>query len=125
MEVTIPFLTDSFKTFNQTYFNNTVIEIDDFKNTAEQDFNSWKNIEQTKFEEWLKTLTEDLTVETNLVTYESNYTSLVDGETVIPINIGLYDKEHDNYSTPTCFIVNTNKTEIYDVEIELYDDYLE
>ena len=37
----------------------------------------------------------------------------------------LYDKENDNYLIPTCFIVNTNKTEEYDIEIELYDDYLE
>ena len=44
---------------------------------------------------------------------------------IIGKNSWLYDKEHNDYLTPTCFIVNTNKTEEYDVEIELYDDYLE
>ena len=44
---------------------------------------------------------------------------------IIGKNSWLYDKEHNDYLTPTCFIVNTNKTEEYDVEIELYDGYLE
>ena len=44
---------------------------------------------------------------------------------IIGENSWLYDKEYDNYLTPNCFIVNTNKTEEYDVEIELYDGYLE
>ena len=44
---------------------------------------------------------------------------------VVGKNSWLYDKKHDNYLTPTCFIVNTNKTEEYDAEIELYDNYIE
>ena len=44
---------------------------------------------------------------------------------IVDKGILLYDKENDNYLIPTCFIVNTNKTEEYDIEIELYDDYLE
>lgn len=37
----------------------------------------------------------------------------------------IYDKKHDIYSTPNQFIINTNKTKEYDIEIELYDNYIE
>ena len=73
------------------------------------DFNKNVIIEVNSIDEAIKRIQEDK----NLVL------------SVIGKNSWLYDKEHDNYLTPNCFIVNTNKTEEYDVEIELYDSYTE
>lgn len=51
--------------------------------------------ETQAFNEWLATLTEELTVATSVVKYESQYTTLVDGETTIPINIASYNEDKD------------------------------
>ena len=59
------------------------------------DFDTWKETEQSEFETWLQELTEQLTVNTNIVNYESHYTSTTDGETVIPINITNYNPTKD------------------------------
>ena len=77
--------------------------------TSNWDFNKNVIIEVNSIDEAIKRIQEDK----NLILSVVDKTSW------------LYDKEHDNYLNPTCFIVNTNKTEEYDVEIELYDDYLE
>lgn len=66
-----------------------------YYNTSTTDFNTWKDTEQAEFETWLQELTEQLTVNTNIVNYESHYTSTVDGETVIPINITNYNPIKD------------------------------
>lgn len=66
-----------------------------YYNTSTTDFDTWKNTEKAEFEAWLQDLTEQLTVNTNIVNYESHYTSKVDGETVIPINIANYNKNKD------------------------------
>lgn len=58
-------------------------------------FDTWKETEQAEFETWLQELTEQLTVNTNIVNYESHYTSTTDGETVIPINITNYNPTKD------------------------------
>ena len=66
-----------------------------YYNDSTTDFDTWKETEQTEFETWLQELTEQLTVNTNIVNYESHYTSSVDGETVIPINITNYNPAKD------------------------------
>ena len=76
---------------------------------SDWDFNKNIIIEANSIDEAIKRIQEDKNLVLSVVNKDS----------------WLYDKEHDNYLTPTCFIVNTNKTEEYDVEIELYDDYLE
>ena len=64
-------------------------------NSSTSDFDSWKETEQTEFETWLQALTEQLTVNTNIVNYESHYTSTADGQKVIPINITNYNPAKD------------------------------
>lgn len=59
------------------------------------DFEEWQEQEQTAFEAFMESLTQDLTVNTNLIKYESHYTTSTDGETVIPINISTYNKAKD------------------------------
>lgn len=65
-------------------------------------YNQWQaaykhfyDTETVAFETWLATLTEQLTVATSVVKYESTYTTEVDGETVIPINIASFNKSKD------------------------------
>lgn len=66
-----------------------------YYNTSTVDFEAWQAQEQAEFEAWLQDLTEQLTVNTNIVNYESHYTSTTDGETVIPINIENYNPAKD------------------------------
>ena len=77
--------------------------------TSNWDFDKTVIIEVNSIDEAIKRIQEDK----NLVLY------------VIGDNSWLYDKKHNNYLTPNCFIININKTEEYDVEIELYDYYIE
>jgi hypothetical protein len=58
-------------------------------------YQRYYNEETQAFNEWLATLTSELTVATSVVKYESQYTTLVDGETTIPINIASYDEDKD------------------------------
>ena len=51
--------------------------------------------ETVAFETWLATLTEQLTVATSVVKYESTYTTTTNGETEIPINIASFNKSKD------------------------------
>lgn len=51
--------------------------------------------ETVAFQTWLATLTEELTVATSVVKYESTYTTTTDGETEIPINIASFNKSKD------------------------------
>lgn len=64
-------------------------------NTATSDFDTWYANEKIEFETWLQELTDQLTVNTNIINYESHYTSTTDGETVIPINITNYNPDKD------------------------------
>lgn len=51
--------------------------------------------ETEAFNAFMESLTQELTVNTNVVKYESHYTSSVNGETEIPINITSYNKSKD------------------------------
>ena len=44
---------------------------------------------------------------------------------VIGDNSWLFDKRNRTLLVPNQFIININKTEEYDVAIELYDNYIE
>lgn len=65
-------------------------------------YNQWQaayqhfyDTETVAFQTWLATLTEELTVATSVVKYESHYETEVDGETTIPINIASFNKDKD------------------------------
>lgn len=66
-----------------------------YYNESTADFSRWSAEEKEAFEEFMRTLTEELTVSTSLVTYESHYTTPTDVSTIIPINIAAFDKEKD------------------------------
>lgn len=51
--------------------------------------------ETEAFNAFMENLTGQLTVNTNLVKYESHYLTTKDGETIIPINIATYNKNKD------------------------------
>lgn len=58
-------------------------------------YQGYYNDQTEAFNAFMKSLTEQLTVNTNLLMYTSSYTSVADGETVIPINIPTYNKDKD------------------------------
>lgn len=58
-------------------------------------YDAYYNQETERFNEFMSQLTEQLTVQTNIIKLESHYVSSNDGETVIPINITDYDKSQD------------------------------
>lgn len=58
-------------------------------------YDAYYNQETERFNEFMRELTEQLTVNTNIITYESHYITSVNGETSIPINIANYDKTKD------------------------------
>ncbi|MCQ2270963.1 MAG: hypothetical protein MJZ52_07045 [Bacteroidales bacterium] len=65
-------------------------------------YDQWRDAYQRYYDEeteafnaWLATLTEELTVATSVIKYESQYTTQTDGETVIPINIASFNKDKD------------------------------
>lgn len=65
-----------------------------YYNESTADFNEYTAIQRQAWEDFLENLTEDLSVATNIIMYESHYTSA--GEvTEIPINIPSYDKTTD------------------------------
>ena len=76
--------------------------------TSNWDFNKTTIIEVNSIDEAIKRIQEDR----NLVSY------------VIDNSSWLYDKHSKTVLVPNNFIINTNKTEEYDVEIELYDNYI-
>lgn len=61
-------------------------------NTAYQNY---YDMETTRFNEFMRTLTEELTVNTNIIKLESHYITTLDGTTQIPINIADYNKSLD------------------------------
>lgn len=77
--------------------------------TSNWDFDKNEIIEVNSIDEAIKRIQEDR----NLVSY------------VIGNNSWLFDKRNKTLLIPNQFIINTNKTEKYDVEIELYDNYIE
>ena len=77
--------------------------------TSNWDFDKTTIIEVNSIDEAIKRIQEDR----NLVSY------------VIDDNSWLYDKHSKTLLVPNQFIININKTEEYDVEIELYDSYIE
>lgn len=58
-------------------------------------YDAYYNQETERFNEFMRELTEQLLVNTNIIKLESHYVSTVNGETVIPINITDYDKAKD------------------------------
>ena len=76
--------------------------------TSNWDFNKTTIIEVNSIDEAIKRIQENR----NLVSY------------VIDNSSWLYDKHSKTVLVPNNFIINTNKTEEYDVEIELYDNYI-
>lgn len=77
--------------------------------TSDWSFDKNEIIEVNSIDEAIKRIQEDR----NLVSY------------VIGNNSWLFDKRNKTLLIPNQFIINTNKTEKYDVEIELYDNYIE
>lgn len=51
--------------------------------------------ETERFNAFMESLTEQISVNTNLLTYESHYTTPTDVSTIIPINIAAFNKEKD------------------------------
>lgn len=58
-------------------------------------YQAYYNQETERFNEFMRQLTEELTVNTNIIKLESHYVSVTNGETVIPINIADYNKSQD------------------------------
>ena len=58
-------------------------------------YDAYYQRETELFNSFMETLTEELSVNTNIIKFESHYTSVVDGETEIPINIESYNKNND------------------------------
>lgn len=65
-----------------------------YKKTTEE-FNEYKATEIEEFDTFMAQLTSQLTVNTNIITYETHYITNVDGEYEIPININNYNKDKD------------------------------
>lgn len=66
-----------------------------YYDTTTQEMNSYITLEKAKFEEFLAGLTEDLTISTTLVTFDSHYTTTENNTTIIPIGIASYNKDAD------------------------------
>ena len=77
--------------------------------TSSWDFDKNTIIEVNSIDEAIKRIQEDR----NLVSY------------VISDNSWLYNKRNKTFLIPNQFIININKTEEYDIDIELYDNYIE
>lgn len=58
-------------------------------------YDAYYNQETERFNEFMTQLTEQLTVQTNIIKLESHYVSNTNNQTVIPINIADYNKEQD------------------------------
>ena len=58
-------------------------------------YDAYYQRETELFNAFMETLTSELSVNTSVIKYESHYVSVVDGETVIPINIEAYNKSND------------------------------
>lgn len=58
-------------------------------------YDAYYQRETELFNHFMETLTSELSVNTNIIKYESHYKSVNDGETVIPINISGYNKNRD------------------------------
>jgi len=56
---------------------------------------NWYNETHASWDEFMQEISQDLTVNTNIVTYESHYVSSTNGETTIPINIATFNKSKD------------------------------
>lgn len=68
---------------------------ENYYHESAEEFEEWSQDQKETFETWLAQLTEELTVGTTIITYESHYTTPSDGTTVIPINIASFDKSKD------------------------------
>lgn len=66
-----------------------------YYNKTTKEFNEYKAVEIEEFNTFMEQLTSQLTVNTNIITYESHYITSVDRETEIPINITNYNKNKD------------------------------
>lgn len=60
-----------------------------------QEFNEYMATEEEAFNAFMQSLTEELTVNTNVVKYESHYTTNVEVQKIIPINITSFNKARD------------------------------
>ena len=81
------------------YTDNLKLQGDEIIDTIQTDYraemDSYESVQEQSFDAWFATLTEELTVATSVVKYESQYTTLVDGETTIPINIASFNEDKD------------------------------
>lgn len=58
-------------------------------------YQNYYDTETAAFNAFMEGLTSQLTVNTNIITYESHFTSRVNGTTIVPINITNYNKDKD------------------------------
>lgn len=58
-------------------------------------YQAYYNQETERFNEFMRQLTQELNVNTNIIKLESHYVSVANGETTIPINIADYNKNQD------------------------------
>lgn len=88
-------LFEQYKDAYINYYNESTTNFESWQDTQETSFETWLEQEQDAFDAFMESLTEDLTVNTNLVKYESHYTTAADNTTTIPINISTYNKSKD------------------------------
>lgn len=90
---------DTYYTENDNRFDAKYTEIgatfDTYYDTTTEEMDDYITTEKTKFETFMDSLTEDLSVTTSFVTFDSNYTTVGDNATTIPINIPSYNKSLD------------------------------
>lgn len=76
-------------------FNQWQAAYENYYNESTGDFEEYKAIQRQAWEDFLEQLTSELTVTTNIIMSDSDYTTIADGETVIPIDIPTYNKSTD------------------------------
>ena len=64
-------------------------------NQYREAYQKYYDDETDAFNAFMENLTEELTVNTNIAKYESHYTTSIDEENTIPINISTYNKDKD------------------------------
>lgn len=91
-----------------------------FYDEATEDYNEYTQEQRSNWEAFLQSLTEELTVNTNVIMLTSSYVTSGSSTTVIPINITSYDPDTDILqvyinglrAAPSQFTVNSTGTSI-------------
>jgi len=90
-----PWITSLIKQVDtSTLFNQYQEAFEFFYDETTSDFESWSAEKKAEFEQWLETLTEQLSVATNVIILDHTYIS-TGHITTVPIGIPSYDKETD------------------------------